>query len=164
MLEQLCTCSETYQKYSEIINPYPENPSSIESLNQLQKQILTPVINRFGYENFQLTYGFCSKDLKKFVEKEKSRVCTTVDQHMAHEINSRGNYYCKHLGAACDFAIAGINSQKIIIFLRRLNFDSIYYYGEDKPIHVSWSKLPRRKIWEFTQQNTPIPYKNYYCV
>lgn len=164
MIDLLCTCTNTYKKYSNLIKPYPENPSSIDALFKLNCEILTPVINCFGYENFQLIYGFCSKDLKKFIAKEKSRVCTTVDQHMAHEVNSRGNYYCKHLGAACDFAIAGINSKKIIVFLRRLNFDSIYYYGENQPIHVSWSESPRRKIWEFTQQNTPIPYRNYYCV
>ncbi|MBC7820973.1 MAG: DUF309 domain-containing protein, partial [Planctomycetaceae bacterium] len=55
----------------------------------------------FGNENFKLTYGFCSKDLLKFLNREKSRICVKVDQHMAAERNSKGNYYCKHLGAAC---------------------------------------------------------------
>ncbi|WP_082803724.1 hypothetical protein [Anabaena sp. 4-3] len=164
MIEELCTCSETYAKYSHLINPYPENPESERSLESLHTSIITPVINKFGQENFKLTYGFCSKDLLKFLRREKSRICVKTDQHLAHEINSRGKYYCHHLGAACDLQIMGIDSRKVIIFLKTLNFDSIYYYGQHKPVHVSWSSTPRRKIWEFTPQNTPQPYSNYYCV
>jgi len=164
MLEELCKCSDTYAKYSDLINPYPDNSESVRSLSQLQNSILSPVIHRFGAENFKLTYGFCSKDLLKFLNREKSRICIKVDQHMANERNSKGNYYCKHLGAACDFKVAGLESTKLIGFLRTLNFDSIYYYGKDKSVHVSWSSTPRRKVWEFTTQNTPKPYGNYYWV
>lgn len=180
MIEQLCTCSQTYSKYSHLINPYPENPESERSLSNLQTSILTPVIHRFGAENFKLTYGFCSKDLLKFFNREKAKstvlgvspksnfsrpcICVKVDQHMAHELNSKGNYYCKNLGAACDFLIVGVDTTKVIGFLRSLDFDSIYYYGKDKPVHVSWSQTPRRKVWEFTTQNTPKPYGNYYWV
>ena len=164
MLETLCKCSQTYLKYSDLINPYPENPDSERSLHSLQSKILIPTINKFGSENFKLTYGFCSKDLKRFISREKSRVCFEVDQHMACEINSKGNYFCCHRGAACDFQIVGTDSRKVIGFLRRLDFDSIYYYGPDRTVHVSWSENPRRKIWEFTAQNTPKPYSNYYCV
>ncbi|PMB14897.1 hypothetical protein [Fischerella thermalis] len=77
---------------------------------------------------------------------------------MAHEKNAKGNYYCKHLGAACDFQIVGVDSRKVISFIRSLKYDSIYYYGKDSPVHVSWSETPRRKIWEFTTHNTPKPY------
>ncbi|GBE95704.1 hypothetical protein NCWK1_5492 [Nostoc cycadae WK-1] len=164
MIQELCTCSNTYAKYSSLINPYPENSESLGSLETLNQLIITPVINKFGAENFKLTYGFCSKNLLKFLNREKSRICVKVDQHMSYEINSRGNYYCKHLGAACDFVITGIDSRKVISYLKTLNFDSIYYYGADRPIHVSWSAKSRRKIWEFTAQNTPKPYSNYYCV
>ncbi len=180
MLQELCTCSNTYAKYSHLINPYPENSESEQALINLHQLILTPVINKFGAENFKLTYGFCSKDLLKFLNREKAkstvlgvspksnfsrpRICVKVDQHTAHERNGKGNYYCKHLGAACDFKIMGVDSTKVIGFLRTLNFDSIYYYGKDRPIHVSYSPSPRRKVWEFTAQNTPKPYSNYYWV
>jgi hypothetical protein len=164
MIQELCTCSNTYAKYSHLINPYPENPESKQALENLQTSILKPIIYRFGSENFKLTYGFCGRDLLKFLNREKSRICVKVDQHMAAERNSKGNYYCKHLGAACDFKIAGVDSTKVIGFLRTLNYDSIYYYGRDRPIHVSWSQTPRRKVWEFTIQNTPRPYGNYYWV
>ncbi|MHC5917676.1 MAG: hypothetical protein ACYTXE_43405 [Nostoc sp.] len=136
----------------------------MQALINLEVSILIPVIDRFGAENFKLTYGFCSKDLLKFLNRDKSRICIKVDQHAAHERNAKGNYYCKHLGAACDFKIVGVDSRKVIGFLRTLNYDSIYYYGKDKSVHVSWSQSPRRKIWEFTVQNTPKPYSNYYWV
>lgn len=164
MIQELCTCSDTYIKYSDLINPYPDNSESLRSLEILTQLIITPVINKFGAENFKLTYGFCSKDLLKFLNREKSRICPKVDQHMSYEINSKGNYYCKHLGAACDFVIVGVDSRKVISYVKTLNFDSIYYYGENRPIHVSWSPRPRHKIWEFTEHNTPKPYSNYYCV
>lgn len=160
MLEELCKCSDTYAKYSDLINPYPENSESMRSLCELQVSILTPVIHRFGSENFKLTYGFCSKDLLKFLTFEKSRICVKVDQHTAHERNAKGNYYCKNLGAACDFVIVGVDSAKVVSFLKTLNFDSIYFYGKDRPIHVSYSPSPRRKVWEFTAQNMPRPYSN----
>jgi hypothetical protein len=162
VLENLCTCSNTYAKYSDLINPYPENPESVRSLEVLQFKILIPIISKFGAENFRITYGFCSKDLKKFITREKPRVSFEVDQHMACEVNSKGNYFCRHLGAACDFKVLGVDSKKVVSFLRGLDFDSIYYYGSDRPIHVSWSPTPRRKVWEFTAQNTPKPYSNYY--
>ena len=164
MLESLFTCSNTYAKYSEFINPYPDNPDSVRSLYLLQSKIILPTKNKFGTENFKLTYGFCSKDLKKFISRDKSRVCFEIDQHMSCEVNSKGNYFCRHRGAACDFQVLGTDSKKVISFLRNLDFDSIYYYGSDRPIHVSWSETPRRKIWEFSPQNTPKPYSNYYCV
>lgn len=165
LIHELCTCSDTYRKYEHLIkNPYPENPQSTVALVYLISEIIQPTINKFGLDNFKFTYGFCSKDLLKFVRQQKSRICPEVDQHMAHERNSKGNYYCKHLGAACDFAIAGVDSRKVISYLKTLNYDSIYYYGVNRPIHVSFSETPRRKIWEFTPQNTPKPYSNYYCV
>ncbi|WP_138504431.1 hypothetical protein [Nostoc sp. PA-18-2419] len=164
MIQELCTCSKTYLKYSHLINPYPKNPESEQALINLHQSILIPIFNKFGLENLKLTYGFCSKDLKKFLTCEKSRICIEVDQHMSYETNNKGKYYCKHLGAACDFKIIGVDSTKVIGFLRNLDFDSIYYYGKDKSVHVSWSQSPRRKIWEFTAQNTPKPYSNYYWV
>jgi hypothetical protein len=165
LIHDLCTCSDTYRKHEDLIkNPYPSNPESTVVLVYLISEIIQPTINKFGSENFKLTYGFCSKDLLKFLNRDKSRICVRVDQHVAHEKNAKGNYYCKHLGAACDFQIVGVDSRKVIGFLKTLNYDSIYYYGKDRPVHVSFSETPRKKIWEFTNYNTPKPYSNYYYV
>jgi hypothetical protein len=36
-----------------------------------------------------------------------------------------------------------------------LPFDSLYYYGSDRPIHISYSPKQRRAIWAFTEGGVP---------
>ncbi len=43
---------------------------------------------------------------------KNGRVDPSRDQHMAHEVNRNGRYYCDRLGAACDFRIVGVSEQK----------------------------------------------------
>ncbi len=117
-LQEFCTCTQTYRKYANRIDPYPKNlEETIPALEALCQHILDPVIDHFGRERFQLTYGFCSKDLKRFLSQKdletgikNGRVEPSRDQHMAHEKNRNGKYYCDRLGAACDFRIVGLGS------------------------------------------------------
>lgn len=164
-LQEFCTCTQTYQKYADRIDPYPQNPEeTIPALKALCQHILDPVIDHFGRERFQLTYGFCSKDLKRFLSQKdletgikNGRVDPSRDQHMAHEKNRNGKYYCDRLGAACDFRIVGLESDRLVewILEQRLPFDSLYYYGGDRPIHISYSPQQRRSIWTFTDRGVP---------
>lgn len=168
-LEEFCTCSQTYQKYSAKIDPYPKNPETISAIKALNSEIIDPIIDQFGKTNFRLTYGFCSPDLKRFLNKKdpetgikNGRVDPTRDQHMGHEINRNGNYYCKRLGAACDFIIVNVDSEKVIdwIVSQKLPFDSLYYYGrtsagKHRPIHISYGSENKRSIWTFTAKGTP---------
>ena len=164
-LEEFCTCTQTYQKYADRIDPYPENRSeTIPALEALCQHILDPVIDQFGRERFQLTYGFCSKDLKRFLAQKdpetgikNGRVDPSRDQHMVHEKNRNGRYYCDRLGAACDFRIVGLESDRLLewILEQKLPFDSLYYYGSDRPIHVSYGLQHRRNIWAFTINGVP---------
>ena len=65
ILEDFCTCTNTYQKYTKKINCYPTNlKSAISALQALSQFILEPIIDCFGKDKFQLTYGFCSSDLR----------------------------------------------------------------------------------------------------
>ena len=164
-LEEFCTCTQTYQKYADRIDPYPDNRSeTIPALEALCHHILDPVIAHFGRERFQLTYGFCSKDLKRFLAQKdpetgikNGRVDPSRDQHMAHEKNRNGKYYCNRLGAACDFRIVGLESDRLVewILEQRLPFDSLYYYGRDRPIHISYAPQQRQNIWTFTDGGVP---------
>lgn len=184
-LEEFCTCTQTYQKYADQIDPYPENWSeTIPALEALCQHILDPVIAHFGKERFQLTYGFCSKDLKRFLAQKdpatgikNGRVDPSRDQHMAHEKNRNGKYYCDRLGAACDFRIVGVESDRLVewVLEQQLPFDSLYYYrsyGGDscadagreqpiyrpihnRPIHISYAPQQRQNIWTFTDQGVP---------
>ncbi|MBD2094458.1 hypothetical protein H6F90_04745 [Trichocoleus sp. FACHB-591] len=164
-LEEFCTCTQTYRKYAEKINPYPKNQKeTILALQTLCQQIIDPVIENFGRKRFQLTYGFCSMDLKRFLSQKdpetgvkNGRVAPSRDQHMAHELNRNGKYYCDRLGAACDFRIIGLESDRLVDWTleHQLPFDSLYYYGSDRPIHISYSPQHRRSIWAFTDKGVP---------
>jgi hypothetical protein len=70
-LEEFCTCTQTYQRHAEQIDPYPKNlEGSLPAIESLCKYVIDPVIDEFGRERFQLTYGFCSADLKWWLAKK----------------------------------------------------------------------------------------------
>ncbi|MCT7974266.1 hypothetical protein [Laspinema olomoucense] len=164
-LEEFCTCTQTYRTYKDQIHPFPENlQETIPAISALIEAILDPVIDEFGRDRFRLTYGFCSKDLKRYLEKKdpvtgqkNGRVAPELDQHLAHEVNQRGKYYCNRLGASCDFLILDLSSADLVewILARPLPFDSLYFYGEKRPIHISYGPQHKRDIWTFTQGRQP---------
>ncbi len=163
-LTEFCTCTQTYQKYSEKINPYPTSQASIQALQDLNYWILDPIIDYFSRDKFKLTYGFCSNDLRLFLEKKdpitgikNGRVAPMLDQHIAHEVKKNGDYYCKRLGASCDFLIVDIGSDGLVSWIleQRLPFDSLYFYGQDRPIHISYGPQHKRDIWTFNAAGKP---------
>lgn len=163
-LADFCTCSQTYQTYQDKIDPYPQATESITAIQALNTYIIDPIIEHFGQENFRLTYGFSSRDLKGFLTKKdpntgqkNGRIDPTRDQHMAHEINRKGNYYCQRLGAACDFIIINTDTSQVIDWIVSvpLPFDSLYYYANTRPIHISYGPENKQAIWTFTAQGTP---------
>ncbi|MEO1402991.1 MAG: hypothetical protein AAFV72_17325 [Cyanobacteria bacterium J06635_1] len=164
-LEALCTCTRTYSRYAALVDPFPSNPAeTVPALAALCQYIVDPVIEHFGLERFQLTYGFCSSDLKQFLEKKDpatglkhGKVSPRLDQHMAHEVKRDGQYYCERLGAACDFQIVDLPSDDLITWIvaRQLPFDSLYFYGTNHPIHISYGPQHKRDIWAFTAKGTP---------
>ncbi len=163
-LSKFCQCSKTYKKYNSQIDPFPKNPETIKAIKELNQFIIDPIIDNFGRDRFKLTYGFCSPDLKRFLNKKdpitgikNGRIDPSRDQHMGHEINKNGNYYCQRLGAASDFLIEDLESESLInwILERQLPFDSIYFYGSDRSIHISYGPQHRRDIWTFTAAGMP---------
>ncbi|MEM9540733.1 MAG: hypothetical protein AAGA60_14665 [Cyanobacteria bacterium P01_E01_bin.42] len=163
-LSEFCTCTKTYQKYAEKIAPFPKNPESLVAIADLNTRVIDPIIDRFGREKFHLTYGFCSSDLKRYLARKdpltgqkNGRVTPSLDQHMAMEKNRNGKYYCDRLGAACDFFIEDVSSNTIIdwILAQKLPFDSLYFYGEKRPLHISHGPQQKRAIWGFTPTGQP---------
>lgn len=164
-LEEFCTCTQTYRKYADQIDPFPKNwDETIPALEALCDRIIDPVIEKFGWEHFQLTYGFCSVNLKQWLAKKdlvtgvkNGRVSPNLDQHMAHEKNRNGHYYCSRLGAACDFRIGTFPSDKLVewVVVQQLPFDSLYFYGTERPIHISYGPQHKRDIWAFTEAGMP---------
>lgn len=169
-LEDFCTCSHTYKIYADKINNLPKNPASIEALKKLNQFILDPIIDYFDQAKFKLTYGFCSPDLKQFLNKKdpltgqkNGRIAPSIDQHMAHEINKNGKYYCGRLGAACDFLVLDLQSNHLInwILSQKLPFDSLYFYGNNRPIHISYGPQNKRDIWAFSPTGQPNKKLNF---
>ncbi|ESA37394.1 hypothetical protein N836_03115 [Leptolyngbya sp. Heron Island J] len=164
-LAELCTCTQTYSRWADSIEPFPNNlEETIPALQALCHYIIDPVIAQYGRARFELTYGFCSLDLKRFLAKrdpvtglKNGKSTPSVDQHMAHEKNRNGRYYCDRLGAACDFRIVDLDSNALVEWIlgQALPFDSLYYYGTNRPIHISYGPQHKRQIWAFTEHGTP---------
>jgi hypothetical protein len=163
-LENFCTCTQTYHKYADKIDPFPKNQETITALEQLNNIIIDPIIDHFGLDKFKLTYGFCSPDLKRYLNQKdpitgikNGRIDPSRDQHMSHEVNSKDNYYCSRLGSACDFLIIDLNSDELVdwILANKLPFDSLYFYGKYRPIHISYGPQNKRDIWTFTATGQP---------
>jgi len=58
---------------------------------------------------------------------------------MAHEVKRNGKYTAQDW-AACDFLITGLASDEVVewVLRARLPFDSLYFYGAERPIHISY--------------------------
>ncbi len=143
---QLIECGETWQTSSIDNRPLEEN--SWQALADLAGNILDPVYDHFG--GLQLTYGFSSPKLataRKKLAKERSilpAIYPKLDQHASFEKNKNGDIICPRGGAACDFYIKGTASQNLVIWIvSQLPFDRLYYYGQDRPIHISYNKEQR---------------------
>jgi hypothetical protein len=163
-LKEFCTCTNTYKKYKDSIDPFPKNSETLTAIQNLNQFIIDPIIDYFGRERFQLTYGFCSPNLKRFLAQKdletgikNGRIAPSKDQHMSHEINRNGKYYCERLGAACDFLIRDLASDRVVdwILSQKLPFDALYFYGSERPIHISYSEKHRRDIWTFISTGQP---------
>lgn len=127
----------------------PRQPDTYTALLELATQILDPVIDYYG--RIELTYGFCSSELSKQI---KGRIAPKLDQHASHELNRQGKPICERLGAAVDFLVKDENMLEVACWIaENLNFDRLYYYGSDRPIHISYGTYPARQITTMLANN-----------
>lgn len=121
------------------INNSPQSAETIKALELLVAEVLIPVERKFGA--LQITYGFTSAELAKHIAKNSPHgTAPKLDQHAACEVNSKNNPYCKRYGAACDFIISDYKNNMNLVsdwMNENLNFDRMYFYGSDRPIHIS---------------------------
>jgi DNA phosphorothioation-associated putative methyltransferase len=137
----LIECGET-QNRTGLAN-MPKESDSFTALLELARNVLDPVIEYFGM--IQLTYGFCSQDLAKQIP---GRIAPELDQHAAHEKKRNGKYICERLGAACDFVVEDEDMTEVAQWIaNNTQVDRIYFYGPDRPIHVSSSPAPSRQYF-----------------
>jgi hypothetical protein len=149
----LIECGETQQRLG--IRNLPLNPATYTALYDLATQILDPVIDYFG--GIRLTYGFCSAELGRHINK---RVAPKLDQHAGHELGRRGLRICDRGGAACDFIVDDENMREVADWIvANLPFDRLYFYGADRPIHISYGPQNSRAAYQMvlTAAGTVVP-------
>ena len=140
----LIQCGETCHKQG--FKNQPEAPASWRAIEKLASEILDPVYDQFG--TIQITYGFCSHKLGLAILKNAHpHIAPELDQHAAYELNSREKRICERGGMACDFIIPNEPASKVAVWVvENCPFDRLYFYGENRPLHVSFSNSPAREI------------------
>lgn len=133
-------CSETQARTG--IPNIPSERETYEALAKLARTVLDPVIDYFG--SIELTYGFSCPELSKVIKKG---IAPKLDQHASHELNRSGNLICPRLGAAVDFFIRDENMLEVAQWIiENTAFDRLYYYGNDRPLHVSVGPDNKKEI------------------
>jgi DNA phosphorothioation-associated putative methyltransferase len=133
-------CGETQAKTG--LPNIPEQVETYNALTRLATLVLDPVIDYFG--EIVLTYGFCSRELAMHVP---GRNAPTLDQHAGHELNTRGKPICPRLGAAVDFLVTDESMLDVAQWVvQQTPFDRLYFYGDDRPLHVSCGPDERHEV------------------
>ena len=158
----LIQCGETRQRLG--IANLPLNPATYNALHDLTTKILDPVIEYFG--SIRLTYGFSSAELTRNILRG---IAPKLDQHAACERGPRGALICERGGAACDFLVEDEDMREVADWIvANLPFDRLYFYGPDRPIHVSYAPEPAglayRMVASPTKRPMPRPLANKSCL
>jgi len=144
-VSHLIECGETQLQLG--LDNHPKQKSSIDALNDLVDHVLNPVVKHFG--DIQLTYGFCSVELSKHIH---SKIYPKLDQHSACELNAKGELICDRKGASCDLYIKDMSSLELAKWITtNTEFDRLYFYGDDLPVHVSYGPDQSRQIVAMTK-------------
>lgn len=137
MIEQLLNWHLT--KHPDYKGDNLPNEHSLTQLTLLDNQVLDPLGKHLG--EVKITYGFTSHALLRFILKSSAGdMAPSIDQHASMEINSKGNQICKRDGAACDLYVGGYEQRMDEVakyICTHLDFDRLYFYGKDRPIHIS---------------------------
>jgi hypothetical protein len=152
----LIQCGDTWHalnRQGRTIANLPREAATWLAMRTLCETILDPVWDRFG--KVTITYAFASAELDGAVRqraREEGRLPNTTrnrDQHAGHELNRNGKPVCSRLGLAVDFKVEGTPSDEIARWITgaRLPFDRLYYYGDERPLHVSAGPDNSRYRW-----------------
>jgi hypothetical protein len=143
---QIIECGET-QRRMQLAN-LPKEADSYTALYELATNVLDPVIEYFG--SIKLTYGFCSSELSRAISQG---IAPNLDQHAAHEKNRKGNYVCQRLGAAVDFIVEDEDMREVVDWIwENVAFDRLYFYGNARPIHISYSSTLKKEVIELIER------------
>jgi hypothetical protein len=150
----LIECGETWRRLQP--DNLPKSPESFNALCDLARSVLDPVVEYYG--SLKLTYGFGGPALTRHIA---ASIAPHLDQHAACEAGRGGRHICKRLGAAVDFLVEYEDMREVAEWIAaNCNFDRIYLYGSDRPIHVSVGPERTREVYELVQAgNRRVPRK-----
>jgi hypothetical protein len=101
----------------------PRDPGSYAAMARLCRDVLDPVIDRFG--PIRITYGHAGGSLTRAMP---GGIYPSLDQHAGHERRRDGAWICGRLGQAVDFEVAGVPTSEVAAFIAgHLPFDRLYY-------------------------------------
>ena len=139
----LIHCGETQSATG--MDNLPTRPETYAALSDLVREVLDPVMDYFG--GIELTYGFCSPELAREIAKTVKRIDPKLDQHAGHERHKNGRIVCERLGAAADFIIPDESMREVAQWIvANTAFDRLYFYGDDRPVHVSVGPDNKREV------------------
>jgi hypothetical protein len=150
-----CGSYLTYQTFIECgttwlgshVDNVPKRPETYAAIRDLCANVLDPVIDHFG--PIELTYAFASAALNKLVHKNPHpNVTFNGDQHAGCELNKTGKPFCPRLGQGVDLYVSRRGSLEIAHWVvANTPFDRLYFYGDDRPFHVSFGPEHSRLAW-----------------
>lgn len=141
----LIECGETWTSQRPL--NVPARPESYNALCDLATEVLDPVIEYFGA--IELTYGFSSPNLAARI---RGRIAPELDQHAACEVSRSGRTICSRHGAAVDFLVKDENMSEVARWIsEHCRFDRMYFYGADRPMHVSIGPENARAIYRMVK-------------
>ncbi len=142
---QFIECGETQRRLG--ISNIPLRAETYNAIYDLATNVLDPLIDYFGA--VKLTYGFCSTALAKQIP---ARIAPKIDQHVSCEFGRSGKPVCERQGAACDFVVEDEEMEQVAAWIiSNLPFDRLYFYGKDRPIHVSFGPQQSRAAYKMTR-------------
>lgn len=144
---QLVECGKTWERTR--VNNTPRSADTYNALFELATNVLDPVIDYFG--GIRLTYGFASPTLTALI---KGGIAPKIDQHAACEVGSRSAAVCARKGAAVDFLVEYEDMRAVAKWItENCPFDRLYFYGNDRPIHVSYGPELLGEAYELNVKN-----------
>jgi hypothetical protein len=142
-------CAETWRRLR--IDNVPKRPATYVAMRDLCVNVLDLVIHQFG--PIELTYGFASAALSRSVQN----VTLPTDQHAGCELNRKGKPFCPRLGQSVDFRVPGRGSLEVAHWIvAHTPFDRLYFYGNDRPFHVSFGPNASRATYHLPKLETGI--------
>jgi len=128
-------CGETWAALSVAgaIDNVPRQAKTIAGFVRLCEDVIDPLVDHFG--PVRLTYAFAARPLTRHIRRQ---IAPSLDQHAGWEVGRTGNLVCGRGGQAVDLTVAGVPSGVVARWIvAETPFDRLYFYGSDRPIHVS---------------------------